>query len=245
MGNGHSFRWCGSRGRRGAYRLDCEVMERRQLLSTYLVTHTNDDLTPNSLRWAILQVNSDTATDTIAFDIPGPGAAWIRLSSPLPTIVNPVTIDGATQPGYTGSPLIEIDGSGLGAGSNGLEISSGGSIVRGIALVGFAGSAIVLESGGSNVLEGNYLGVAPSGTAAVPNGQGISVLGSSSNSIGSGAGGLGNVISGNTGNGILIQPQGTDATGNLITGNWIGTTANGSAALGNHKVNKKEKRGKN
>src|SRR5207249_3450475 len=40
-----------------------------------------------------------------------------------------------------------------------------------------------------------------------------------------------NVISGNQSNGILIQ--GAGATGNIIQGNFIGTTALGTAPLGN------------
>ena len=91
----------------------------------------------------------------------------------------------------------------------------------------------MLESGAGNVVEGNYLGVTTDGTQAIPNGQGLAILGSSLNTVGSGAGGAGNVISGNTGDGILIQPQGTQSSANLITGNWIGTTADGTGALGN------------
>jgi hypothetical protein len=53
---------------------------------------------------------------------------------------------------------------------------------------------------------------------------------------------LGNVISGNTGNGILIQTDSTDATGSLITSNWIGTTASGSAAAGNQQAASRSER---
>ena len=208
-------------------------MERRQLLSALEVTNTNDDINPNSLRWAILQANSGTGGATIDFDIPGPGPVTITLGTPLPALVNPVVIDGTSEPGYQGSPLIEIDGAGMGAGNNGLVISGGSSTVQGLSIVGFSNAAIVLTSGSSNVIEGNYLGVAPSGTQAIPNGQGLSVIGSSNNTIGNGGGGAGNVISGNTENGILIQAGATVATGNLISGNLIGTAANGTTALGN------------
>ena len=209
-------------------------MERRQLLSTFWVTNTNDDTKPNSLRWAVIQANSAGASSTIGFNISGPGPISIRLNSPLPVLTNPVLIDGTTEPGYQGPPVIEIDGSGLsGAGNDGLVISAGDSTIRGLAIDGFSGSAIVLKSSSGNVVEGNYLGVSPSGTVAVPNGQGLSILGSSRNTIGLGAGGLGNVISGNTGDGILIQPDVTDSSANLINGNWIGTAANGTTAMGN------------
>ena len=51
------------------------------------------------------------------------------------------------------------------------------------------------------------------------------------NTIGGTAAGAGNVVSGNTSNGIHISRSGT--TGNLVAGNWIGTNATGTAALGN------------
>ena len=127
--------------------------------------------------------------------------------------------------------MIEIDGSGLtGTGNNGLVISAGNSTIQGLSIVGFSNAAIELTTGNDNLIQGNYLGVAPSGTHAIPNGQGLSLLGSSNNTIGNGGGGVGNVISGNTGNGILIQSSATD---NLISGNFIGTTADGTSALGN------------
>ncbi len=70
------------RDRRKSAHLRCEIMERRQLLSTLWVTNTNDDTNPNSLRWAILQANADATTDTIDFRIPASGPATISLSSP-------------------------------------------------------------------------------------------------------------------------------------------------------------------
>jgi uncharacterized repeat protein (TIGR01451 family) len=224
-----------SRDRRTTPFLRCELMECRQLLSTLWVTNTNDDTNPNSLRWAILQANSGSGSDTIDFDIPASGPVTIDLSAPLPALINPVMIDGTTEKGYDGAPLIEIDGSGLpGTGNSGLILSGGGSTIQGLAIVGFSGSAIELESGGGNVVDGNYLGVTPGGTESIANGQGLAIVGSSLNTIGVGAsGGAGNVISGNTGDGILIEPAGTQSSSNVISGNWIGTTAGGGAALGN------------
>ena len=45
---------------------------------------------------------------------PGSWAAAIPLQSALPNLNDPVVIDGTTQPGYNGSPLIEIDGANAG-----------------------------------------------------------------------------------------------------------------------------------
>jgi uncharacterized repeat protein (TIGR01451 family) len=222
-------------GRRTSFRLVCELMESRQLLSTYLVTNTSDAPTPsaNSLRWAILQANADNSVATIDFAIPGTGVKSIQLTSPLPEVVNSVVLDGSSQPTYHGVPLIQVDGSGLGPETDGLVISGGGSTIGDLAIVGFSGSAIVLDSAGGDVVVGNYLGVAPSSGLAEPNGEGISVNGSSHNTIGGTASGAGNLISGNTTNGIDINIGGGPAIDNQVIGNLIGTTGSGLAALAN------------
>ena len=89
-------------------------------------------------------------------------------------------------------------------------------------------------------MAGNFIGTDVTGTLALGNGgDGMTIeMGASSNFIGgvdtnSGGSlaGLGNVISANKGNGILIT--GAGATGMQIEGNDIGTNLSGSAALGN------------
>ena len=225
------------RVRRTSVVLGCELMERRELLSTYVVENTSDAATPsaNSLRWAIDQVNLDTTQDTIQFNIPvnipGAGVQSILLTSPLPAIVNSVVIDGTTQPNYENSPLIELDGSGLPTGSNGLVLSGGDSTVKGLAVVGFSGSAIVVNSPGGDAIQGNYLGVTAGGSQAEANGNGIFVSGSSNNTIGGTTAAAANLISGNSDNGIEIS--GSLAANNEILGNLIGTTAGGLVPLGN------------
>jgi len=63
------------------------------------------------------------SSDTIHFAI-GSGEHVIALLSELPAILKAMTIDGTSQPGYAGSPLISIDGSATPAGSDGLLLSS-------------------------------------------------------------------------------------------------------------------------
>ena len=76
-----------------------------------------------SLRDAITQANGTTAKDTITFAIPGAGPHTITLSTALPTITQPLYIDGSTQAGYVpntalfpnplnGSPMIVLDHNG-------------------------------------------------------------------------------------------------------------------------------------
>jgi uncharacterized repeat protein (TIGR01451 family) len=222
-----------SRARRVAFPLRFEAIERRVLLSTYVVTNTNDDTNAGSLRWAIQQVNNDPTPNTIDFGISGSGTQTVKLTSALPALTEPVLIDGTSQNGYQGSPVIVIDGSSLPGGSNGLTLSAGASTVRGLAIVGFSGSGIVLNSAGSDVVSSNYLGVVPSGLLAKPNVNGISIIGSSSNTVGGTTAGAGNVISANSGAGVLIEYTTTDAANNVVVGNDIGTAPDGITPLGN------------
>ena len=68
------------------------------------VTNTADS-GAGSLRAAILAANALTGTtDTIRFDIPGPGPHSIALTSVLPVINDPVIIDGTTEPDFAGVP---------------------------------------------------------------------------------------------------------------------------------------------
>src|SRR5688572_603396 len=66
-----------------------------------------------SLREAIDVANDAAGTDTIRFGIPGAGPHTIHVvSSPAWwRLLFPVIIDGTTQPGYAGTPIIELDGS--------------------------------------------------------------------------------------------------------------------------------------
>jgi uncharacterized repeat protein (TIGR01451 family) len=224
-----------SRVRRVAVRLRIEVMESRELLSTFIVTNTSDNAIPatNSLRWAITQVNKDATPDTIDIEITAGGFQSIQLSSALPALTNAVTIDGTKEQGFNSVPLIELDGSNLGSSSNGLVLSGGQSTVQGLAIVGFTGSAIVLNTQGGDVVAGNYLGVTTSGNLADANGQGISIIGTSNNTIGGSVAAAGNLIAGNLANGIQIEAGNGGAAANEITANLIGTNASGSAALAN------------
>src|SRR5829696_4093418 len=58
-----------------------------------------------TLRAAIEEANAAADADTINFLIVGVGAQTISPATPLPTIVNPVTIDGYTQPGSSQNTL--------------------------------------------------------------------------------------------------------------------------------------------
>src|SRR3990172_7397658 len=97
-----------------------------------------------ALRAAIQQSNANLGTDTVAFAI-GSGLQTIAPDSQLPIVADPVIIDGTTQPGYAGKPLIQLDGINAGVGS-GLTID-----------------------GGSSTLKGNFIGTNSDGLLSDPN----------------------------------------------------------------------------
>src|SRR5688500_10596152 len=63
-----------------------------------------------TLRAAIVQAHSHPGADLITFNISPGGAQTITPGLRLPEITDPVTIDGTTQPGFAGAPLIELNG---------------------------------------------------------------------------------------------------------------------------------------
>ena len=96
---------------------------------------------------------------------------------------------------------------------------------------GNTGDGIDINIGSmSNVVEGNKIGTDSTGMLAVPNGgAGVNLFsGATINTIGGAVAGAGNVISGNTGDGIDVSGQ-----NNRIEGNFIGTDAAGTAAVPN------------
>ena len=120
---------------------------------------------------------------------------------------------------------------------------SGPSTIEGLDINRFGGPGIELESPGGNVVTGNYIGTDISGTIALANGgAGVLALNSASNTIGRGTPDTRNVISGNGTQNIPYQNSilndGVDLIGagsqqNFVAGNYLGTNASGTAAIGN------------
>ena len=170
--------------------------------ATYTVTNTSDSGS-GSLRQAILDANDDTNLDTISFNI-GSGSQTIQPGSALPTITGPVTIDGTTQPGYAGTPIIVLDGSSAGDDVDGLVLETDDSTIRGLVIHGFDGNGIVIQEGARNTIAGNYIGTDVTGTAVVPNqGAGVLISNASDNTIG-GTLAEPNTIAYNVGDGVCV-----------------------------------------
>ena len=216
------------------------------LAATITVTGTGDSIAVDgsvTLREAITSMNNGAnvnadvvavgayGTDnTINFSI-GSGVQTIAPSGlQLPAIPQSIVINGTTQPGFAGTPLIVLDGISAGPFSRGLTINGGGSTVRGLVIHRFF-YGIELSIGDQNTIAGNYIGLDATGTLARANTDtGILVeSGSDNNTIGGTTAADRNVISGNPNNGIQVQT----VSGIFIEGNYIGTNAAGTAAIGN------------
>lgn len=193
------------------------------------VTSTADS-GPGSLRQAIFDAGATFEDDVIRFAIPGDGVHTIRPETPLPLILDTMTIDGTTQPGYAGTPRIEIDCS-MTTSSSGLILDTTGAIVRGLAIHGADGAGILVVEGGGNRIEACHIGTDATGLVARPNVyEGIAIVGSAGNVIGGSTAAARNVISGNGESGITITTQ---SSGTRVFGNFIGTDATGAAVLPN------------
>ena len=215
--------------------------------TTFTVTDPGDSLCSGgacTLRAAILAANSTPnagGPDTINFDIPGDGPHTIKLDDPLPSILDPVIIDGYTQPGASpntlakgtnAKPMIELDGENAG-NAGGLDVRAPGSVVRGLAINRFSSYGILVcgDSVTGVKIEGNFIGTDPTGTQDLGNGTlGVNMLLSSGNTVGGTTPEARNLISGNEGDGVVSS---YGPLGNKVYGNLIGTKSDGKGALGN------------
>ena len=124
-------------------------------------------------------------------------------------------------------------------GASGVTVGGATAGARNI-ISGNVGAGVSIDAASSgNTIAGNYIGTNAAGTAALRNGtNGVEINDSANNTIGGvntnpggTLAGAGNLISGNTDDGILVT--GTAATGNSITGNFVGTDVTGTTAIAN------------
>jgi hypothetical protein len=192
-------------------------------LAVFTVTTTADG-GAGSLRQAITSLNASGVAGTIQFAIPGAGVHRINVVSSLPAVQRTVQIDGTTQPGYAGAPLIEVVGPG-GSLTNGLVLNAAGSEVHAVAVGGFA-TGVSLPADNSDV-RSCYVGIGASGSP-LPNATGIDV-GGNGDVVGGLQAGDRNVISGNSVRGVHVG----GGSNNAVLGNFIGTDPTGTLAVGN------------
>lgn len=115
----------------------------------------------------------------------------------------------------------------------GIYNQSQGNFVVSNVISGNGAAGIRIGSGYNNAIQGNIIGLNASQTNAVPNAwSGLNIYdGASSNLVGGLLPGQRNVISGNAEQGINIT--GTNTTGNIVQGNFIGLNASGNSSIPN------------
>ncbi len=122
---------------------------------------------------------------------------------------------------------------------NGIEINEsnnntvgGSNPGEGNVIAGNTTNGILLtRNSTTNQILGNFIGTNLAGDAAIPNTiNGIEINESNNNTVGGSNPGEGNVIAGNTTNGILLTQ---DSTTNQILGNFVGVATNGTTAIAN------------
>jgi hypothetical protein len=136
--------------------------------------------------------------------------------------------------------------SGLGNAYSGVVLSAvGAPTITNVTIGGTTGGSPNVISGNvdygveltgvevqSNFVQGNYVGTNAAGTAALPNGQhGIYIPAAATGNTVGGSAAARNVISGNGQQGVRIDYLGT--TGNVVSANFIGTDAAGTAGIPN------------
>jgi hypothetical protein len=221
--------------RKYLHRPRVELLENRQLLSTYYVSNPNDG-GPGSLRDAIDMANSDpipNGQDIIEPTVANLGTIFPQ--SALPAVTRgDVTIE-----------KLELDGSNAGS-ADWLDIQGSADAVVNVGITNFGGIGIYVTASAVQItqsqIESNIgTGIVIASSSALVSGKqvtnnsgdGIDVYGSDNKIgvVGGTASGAGNVISGNAECGISVTDDGT--ADNLIAGNEIGTDVTGSQPLGN------------
>ncbi|MFN0277024.1 MAG: cohesin domain-containing protein [Pyrinomonadaceae bacterium] len=200
---------------------------------------TNNTGLQCSLRAAIQEANARNGFDIINFDIPGAGVHTISIPAALklPHITERVMINGTTQPGYNGTPLIEVSGiiEDDQLPGQGFVIDTSRVEISGLAINRFAGNIFIGGAGfttNDNFIYGCFIGMHPDGTVDTIAGQyGIAVGGSSKNNKIGAQYFEPNVVANTV---IGIQLAGSGVQNNQIANNKIGTDRAGTSAKANY-----------
>ncbi|MBO6576932.1 MAG: right-handed parallel beta-helix repeat-containing protein [Rhodothermales bacterium] len=187
---------------------------------------------------ATQQANASGGSNAISFAIPGAGPFVLSGGA---TFSGPVTIDGSTQPGFAGQPLIVLADARI-------ALEAGNSTVRSVLFTttdanNRPASNLEMIEVGNNTVTGVWMGLDQTGSVSDPDGTpgtGDELgaffnvwIRTPNNTIGGASETARNVVSGAyDGDGILIS--GPNASGNLVEGNYVGLNPAGTEARGNN-----------
>jgi hypothetical protein len=151
-----------------------EMMETRELSSTFTVTNAEDNGNnyrpiSGSLRAAILAADHQSAGtfSTIDFKIPGTVIHTIVLQASLPALTKPMNISGLSQPGSRATaPLIQLDGTSAGGSGTALHIDASASgtstvpaQVSGLDFTDFLADGVLVDHSSYVTLSDDFVGV--------------------------------------------------------------------------------------
>lgn len=106
--------------------------------------------TSGSLPYCINQANANPGPHTIQFLVSG----TIIITTPLPALLQSITLDATTVAGYTVYPLVQLDGSS--SSNSGLSIQAANCALYGLSIKGFPYYGIELSSAASNFRIGTF-----------------------------------------------------------------------------------------
>ncbi|MEZ4087646.1 MAG: S-layer homology domain-containing protein [Candidatus Gracilibacteria bacterium] len=193
---------------------------------------------PCTLRAAISQANFDASLDTITFNLAGPGPFVFTPATEYDDFIEPVFVDGTSQPGVSCGTdpvsrnlLLSVDFSSTG-GSDGFGFTSNasGSSLRGMNLFGATGVHAIGVAVDNVTIGCNNIGTTLDGSSVAISSNGYGILAEANNlTIGGSSFADMNIISGSSIHGIEFQ--GGDNL--VIAGNYIGTDITGVNAIAN------------
>ncbi|MEY2564902.1 MAG: hypothetical protein QOH88_3095 [Verrucomicrobiota bacterium] len=158
----------------------------RTTKSFTVTSNGSSRLVPGTLNWAVFQANYTGAdVNYINFNIPSLGGEVdITLSEPL-YVARLMILDGTTQPGYSGKPLIRINAAGMDSaivlagnvagvppysdgstatgggnpGVHGVSAATAGSTIQGFQIFNYAQNAItIFKEAEGNFIQKNWMG---------------------------------------------------------------------------------------
>jgi len=183
-----------------------------------------------TLRSAIEETNALPGAQIIYFYI-NEADPVIQPLTALPPVTDPVILDGTFQKGYPASAPVQVDGS-----FGGINITAGGSSVKGLDINNTSGYSLSLSAGDANIIEANRISGLSinSGSNQITNNT---FSNSNANGISIGKDAVDNQIAGNeikdnSGYGIIV----TNADGNEIRGNRLSLNGTGGISVSNSSV---------
>jgi hypothetical protein len=200
-----------------------------------LVVFNTNATGPGSLFAAVTAANLSKSQKTISFNLPGPGP-WTITTGTL-YVIEPVVIDGTSQPGYDGAfNRVYVEGT-VGVSSVFFLTQHGGTTIKGLGMFNYDNNGVTIwRDAHWNFIDDCYIGFkkTPAGilhnTARAPYCAGIGIQGSYNKVRRTTISGVYNGI--NMGEAIEAATTGLVTRDNLLEYNRIGTDPTGQTTVG-------------